>query len=504
MNKQGIVYLIGAGPGDIGLLTLRAKEVLEKAEVVVYDRLADPQLLAFAPAAEKIYVGKASSHHSMPQAEINKLLVKLAAEGKTVARLKGGDPLVFGRGGEEALELKKHKLPFVFVPGITSAIAVPEYAGIPVTHRQLATSFAVITGHEDPAKGTSSLKWAGLATAVDTLVFLMGVENIVTITKNLLAYGRAADTPAAFIRWGTKAEQETLVTTLGQAAQLAQTTQLKPPAIFLVGSVVTLRQDLNWFEKLPLFGKTIVVTRARTQASKLTRQLANLGAKVWEIPTIKILPLDDFTLLDKAISQLASYHWIIFTSVNGVESFFQRLKAKGLDSRSFAHAKLAAIGTATAAALLHEGLRADVIPATYKAEDLLAALKPYIQTGKKILLARAQKAREVLPQGLEALGAQVDTLAVYKTCPDCTSAPELSAALRQGSLDCITFTSSSTVNKLVNILGPDAALLNKTTLAAIGPITAATCQKHNLEVKITAQEYTIEGLVQALTAYYKE
>ncbi|MEG0971117.1 MAG: uroporphyrinogen-III C-methyltransferase, partial [Acidaminococcaceae bacterium] len=295
MNKKGKVYLIGAGPGDPGLLSIKAMEILQIADAVVYDRLADPRILAYVrPQAEMVYVGKASAQHTMRQPDINQLLVKLAGEGKTVARLKGGDSFVFGRGGEEAIELLAAGLPFEFVPGITSAIAVAEYAGIPVTHRHVATSFAVVTGHEDPTKGESSINWQGLATAVDTLVFLMGVENLTNITKNLIANGRSADTPAAVIRWGTKPEQRTLVTTVGQAAADVAAAKLKPPAIFIVGNVVKLRDQLAWFDNKPLFGKTMIVTRARAQASALTKRLEAEGARVLEVPAIKIIPAADF------------------------------------------------------------------------------------------------------------------------------------------------------------------------------------------------------------------
>lgn len=505
MNKPGIVYLIGAGPGDSGLLTLKAQAVLKQAEVIVYDRLVNPRLLAYAQeTAKKIYVGKAVGHHCMAQTDINQLLIRLAQAGKIVARLKGGDPLVFGRGGEEALALKAQGLPFVFIPGVTSALAVPTYAGIPVTHRQLATSFAVITGHEDPAKEASSLRWSGLATAVDTLIFLMGVENIKTITENLLMHGRAATTPAAFIRWGTKAEQFTLVTTLGEAAHAAQEAQLKPPAIFIVGEVVALRQQLNWFETLPLFGKTIVVTRARPQASVLTGQLEQLGAHVLEVPTIKIAPPPDPAPLEQAVKNLSAYQWVIFTSVNGVEHFFAALHKQGLDSRAFAAAKLAAIGTETAAALGRQGLRVDVVPKTFQAEALAEALAPHLQAGHKVLLVRAQQARDVLPQNLKALGARVNTVAAYQTLADTTQREALVTALQQNKVDCLTFTSSSTVRNLATALESNLNLLQKTTIAAIGPITASTCRELGLNVAVQASEYTIHGLVQALAAFYKE
>ncbi|MEE3382239.1 MAG: uroporphyrinogen-III C-methyltransferase, partial [Succiniclasticum sp.] len=308
MNKTGKVYLIGAGPGDPGLLTLKGRDCLAACDVVVYDRLADPRILSWVnPEAERIYVGKASSNHVMKQEDISKLLVKLAAEGKTVARLKGGDSFVFGRGGEEALLLKENNLPFEFVPGITSAISVPEYAGIPVTHRKVAASFAVITGHEDPSREKSGINWKGLATGVDTLVFLMGVENLKNIAAKLIENGRPADTPAALIRWGTHPEQRTLVTTLGKAYEDVVRTGMKPPAIFIVGEVVKLRDSLSWFETKPLFGKTFVVTRARAQASALTEKLEMEGAKVMEVPAIKITDPDDFAPLDAAQKNLASY-----------------------------------------------------------------------------------------------------------------------------------------------------------------------------------------------------
>ena len=505
MTKKGKVYLIGAGPGDPGLLGLKAKECLETADAVVYDRLADPRILAFARKdAEMVYVGKASANHTMRQPDINKLLVKLAAEGKTVARLKGGDPFVFGRGGEEAIELLEAGLPFEFVPGVTSAIAVAEYAGIPVTHRNVAVSFAVITGHEDPTKGQSGINWQGLATAVDTLVFLMGVENIERISQQLIAHGRSADCPAAVIRWGTHPEQRTLITTLGKAAEDVRKNGLKPPAIFLVGEVVKLRSQLQWFDNKPLFGKTIIVTRARAQASALTKKLEAQGAKVIEVPAIKIVPAADSTSLDAAIANIDSYKWLVLTSTNGVDYFFESLMATGRDSRALAGIKIAAIGSATAAALKKYGLIADLVPSAYKAEELADALKDQITAGDKILLARAKVAREVLPERLRSLGAQVDVATAYETVTDCENRDELVAALASGEASVVTFTSSSTVTNLLEALGPDKKLLDKVALAAIGPVTAATLEKNGLKAAIAAEEYTIDGLMTAIEAYYKE
>ena len=489
MEQKGKVYLIGAGPGDPGLLTLKGRDCLAACDVVVYDRLADPRILS-------------SSNHVMKQEDISKLLVKLAAEGKTVARLKGGDSFVFGRGGEEALLLKENNLPFEFVPGITSAISVPEYAGIPVTHRKVAASFAVITGHEDPSREKSGINWKGLATGVDTLVFLMGVENLKNIAAKLIENGRPADTPAALIRWGTHPEQRTLVTTLGNAYEDVVRTGMKPPAIFIVGEVVNLRDSLSWFETKPLFGKTFVVTRARAQASALTEKLEMEGAKVMEVPAIKITDPDDFAPLDAAQKNLASYDWVIFTSANGVDLFFDRLLQNGKDARAFAHNKIAAIGTATADMLTAYGLTADLIPASYKAEDLVDTLLPQLHKGSKVLLARAKEARNVLPDSLRAAGADVDVVAVYQTVSDCENKEELLDALKNKAVDCITFTSSSTVTNLLKALDSEKELLKGVTLAAIGPITAKTMEKNGLKPTVCADTYTIDGLVEALNAFY--
>lgn len=498
-KKQGKVYLIGAGPGDPGLLTIKGKEYLGQADVIVYDRLADPQILSYAkPGTEMIYAGKVSNKHTLKQPEINKLLVELAGAGKIVARLKGGDSFVFGRGGEEALELKKADLPFEFVPGVTSAIAVPEYAGIPVTHRHVATSFAVITGHEDPAKGPSSINWKGLATSVDTLVFLMGVENLEHITAELIAHGRPASTPAALIRWGTHPEQQTLVTTLDRAYADVQAAHLQPPAIFIVGEVVKLREELSWFENKPLFGKTIVVTRARKQASQLTKLLMQAGAKVMEVPAIKLVPPQDATPLNKALQNLSAYEWLIFTSSNGVEAFFERLALQHRDARALASCKIAVIGCGTAATLKNYGIRADVVPATFKAEDLAAALRDHIKPGTKVLLARAAAARNVLPETLQNWGADVTVVPVYQTLEDDSCKGELLTALYAKTIDYVTFTSSSTVTNFLQLIDHQPQLLAGIKLAAIGPITKATCEDSGLHVSITAREYTIPGLVNAL------
>lgn len=498
----GMVYLVGAGPGDYRLISMKAVDCLKMADVVVYDRLADDRILRWAPAeAEYIYVGKASSNHTMKQEDINQLLVDKAKEGKCVVRLKGGDPFVFGRGGEEGLLLRQNNLPFEIVPGITSAISVPAYAGIPVTHRAVATSFAVVTGHEDPTKGESNMRWEHLAMGVDTLVFLMGVANLPHITSKLMENGRSADTPAAVIRWGTKPEQRTLITTVGKAAEDVAKNGIKPPAIFIVGEVVKLRDSLQWFDNLaqrPLFGKRILVTRARSQASQLTAKLENLGAEVIEVPAITITdPVDLYAALDQAIGQLQDYHWVMFTSANGVKHFFARLLQAGKDARALGYAKIAAIGSATAAELKKYGLVADVVPGEYRAEGIIEAMKGKLPPHAKILLPRAEEAREILPEKLREMGAEVDVVSAYRTVCAAADGEALTSELNEGRIDMVTFTSSSTVKNLVNIIG-SADLLNGVKTACIGPVTADTAKSLGIEPDIIAKEYTIDGLVEAI------
>ena len=498
----GMVYLVGAGPGDYRLISMKAVDCLKVADVVVYDRLADDRILRWAPEdAEYIYVGKASSNHTMKQEDINQLLVDKAKEGKCVVRLKGGDPFVFGRGGEEGLLLRENNLPFEIVPGITSAISVPAYAGIPVTHRAVATSFAVVTGHEDPTKGKSNMRWEHLATGVDTLVFLMGVANLPHITSKLIENGRSADTPAAVIRWGTKPEQRTLITTVGKAAEDVAKNGIKPPAIFIVGEVVKLRDSLQWFDNLsqrPLFGKRILVTRARSQASKLTAKLENLGAEVIEAPAIEIAdPSDLYEALDKAIDHVQDYHWMIFTSANGVEYFFNRLYQAGKDVRALGYAKIAAIGSATAEKLKQYGIVADVIPQEYRAEGVIEAMKGKLPPHAKILLPRAEEAREILPEKLREMGAEVEVAPAYRTVCGDVDSEALVSELINGEIDVVTFTSSSTVKNLVNIIG-SVDFLKDVKTACIGPVTADTAKSLGIEPDIIAKEYTIDGLVEAI------
>lgn len=502
---KGIVYLIGAGPGDPELLTLKGKRCLETADVIVGDYLADHRLLAFAnPKAEYIYVGKMCGHHAMKQEDISRLIAEKGKEGKVVARLKGGDPFVFGRGGEEILELKKEGVPYEVVPGVTSAIAAPAYAGIPVTHRKVAASFAVITGHEDPTKKESSIHWDKLAGGVDTLIFLMGVHQAGAIAANLMKYGRSADTPAAFVRWGTRPYQEVYETTLGRAAEDVKEKHIQPPAVFVVGDVVKLREDMRWFDNKPLFGKRVVVTRSRSQASRLTKHLESLGAECIEIPVISIAdPSDHFESLDAGIRKLRTYDWVLFTSQNGVDCFFRRLFADGYDARALGNAKIACIGPATDLALRPYGLRADLLPKDYKAEGLVEALAPHVHEGTKIFLPRAKVARELLADGLRAMGAEVDVAEAYCTVCEEESRQRLNELLDEGRVDIITLTSSSTVHNLIAMAPDKLDAIRRCMLACIGPITAEACRSYGLTPGVVSDVYTIDGLTEAIAAAKK-
>ncbi|MBO8126301.1 MAG: uroporphyrinogen-III C-methyltransferase, partial [Firmicutes bacterium] len=460
------------------------------------------------PDAELIYVGKQANRHTMTQDQINEVLVEKALEGKIVTRLKGGDPYIFGRGGEEAEYCRKHGVKFEVVPGITSAISAPAYAGIPLTHRGYASSVSIITGHEDPTKETSALNWEKLATATDTLVFLMGMSNLAKIVEKLITYGRPADTPVALVRWGTTTKQEVLEGTLETIVEKVQSTGFKSPAIIVVGEVVKLRPTLRWFEDKPLFGKRIVVTRARAQASALTERLMSLGAEPLECPTIKISEPDSYEPVDAAIEGLAQgYDWIVFTSVNGVEYFLDRLFVKGKDIRALGEAKLAAIGTATAGALRRRGLRVDFIPTEYRAEGLLAGFPTEEVSGKKVLIPRALEARTILPEELKRRGAKVLEVPVYKTVLDESEGETLVRELSQGQVDAITFTSSSTVKNFLTLLtkaGGSLDLIKGVTIACIGPITAETTRAAGISVDLEADEYTIDGLVESLIEYFAQ
>jgi uroporphyrinogen III methyltransferase/synthase len=499
-----VIYLVGSGPGDPGLFTLKGTRCMQEADAVVYDRLAPEALLGYArPEAERIYVGKKPGNPTMSQEEINDLLVELGRAGKTVVRLKGGDPYIFGRGGEEALALIEARLPFEVVPGVTSGVAAPAYAGIPVTHRQVSTSVAFVTGHEDPTKGRTDVDWTKLANGADTLVLYMGVGRLAEISAGLISAGRAPNTPVACVRWGTVPEQRTVTGTLEDIADRVAEAGLKPPAIIVVGEVVALREaGLDWYERRPLFGHQVVVTRARGQAGELSTELERLGAEVYEFPTIEISPPESFEPLDDAIHNLDSFDWLVYTSVNGVEAFVERLRDWGLDLRAVPRdARVAAIGPATAKRLEKAGLRVDVVPGEYRAEALIEALEAGSLAGKRVLIPRARVAREILPEKLREAGAEVVVVPAYQSVPSSEGGEELSLRLRSGEIDCVTFTASSTVENFVGVFGAEesARLLSRTRVACIGPITADTARERGLRVDAEADQYTIPGLVEAVT-----
>jgi uroporphyrinogen III methyltransferase/synthase len=493
----GKVYLVGAGPGDPGLITVRGREALEAADVIVYDRLASPRLLKHCRVdAERVYVGKQSSRHTLTQDEINALIVDRALAGKTVCRLKGGDPFVYGRGGEEAEECVKAGVPFVIVPGVTSAIAAPAYAGIPVTHRKLCSALGIITGHEDPGKTESSIRWAGLAEGLDTLVFLMGVENLPNIVRELVANGKAPETPVALVRWGTTSDQATLTGTLADIVDRVREAGFKAPAVTIVGEVVNLRETLRWWDNRPLSGKRIVVTRSREQASELSERLEELGAETIEFPTIRIEPMPALEGSPVFGCLPLDYDWIIFTSANTVACLLAALKANGGDIRALGAAKLAAIGPATAESLAGMGLIVDYVPGEFVAEAVLAGF-PDNPAGKRILIPRAEVAREVLPEELGARGAEVTVLPVYRTVPDGEGADELKARFENGQVDVVTFTSSSTVRNFHDAIGD--VPMDGVTVACIGPVTALTARELGYDVRVTADTYSVPGLIGALT-----
>ncbi|MFC2050941.1 uroporphyrinogen-III C-methyltransferase [Chloroflexota bacterium] len=502
--KRGRVYLVGAGPGARSLIAVKGLECLRKADAIVYDRLVDDSLLEEAPAgAEKIYVGKGRGCHAMEQKEINLLMVTKAREGKMVIRLKGGDPFVLGRGGEEAEVLAANHIPFEIVPGVSSAYAVPAYAGIPVTHRRLASSFTVITGHEAPVKGESSIAWDKISTGSDTLVFLMGVGNLAHIVNQLIQNGRPSSTSVAVISQGASPRQRTVVGTLADIVGKAKQKNFEPPAVIVVGEVVRLREQLRWFDSLPLFGKRVLVTRAEHQANELSRQLMEFGAIPIEMPVIKIDPPRNWKKLDQAIMNRKNYDWIIFTSVNAVEMFWKRLYTLNLDSRWLADTKIGAIGPATARALEEKGIRSDYLPEIYTSQGFLAGLKKKDIAGCKVFLPRADIAGNELSDGLAKLGAEVQQVTAYRTVTATNSISQAKRMLLRGEIDVITFTSASTVNSLLAILGQRWEVIKQVRLACIGPNTAAALADKGLKADIVATEHTVPGLIEAMEEYFQ-
>lgn len=504
-EKNAKVYLVGAGPGDPGLITLKGKACIEKADVLVYDYLASSALLAYARKdSECIYVGKKGGDHTLRQDQINQLLVEKASNGQTVTRLKGGDPFIFGRGGEEVEALIAAGISFEVVPGVTSAVAASAYAGIPLTHRKYTSTLAFVTGHEDPDKSESSINWEALAKGIGTLVFFMGVKNLPNIVTQLTRYGMSPDTSIGLIRWGTTTRQKTVTGKLHNIVEKVAAAGLKAPAIIVVGEVVNLRESMQWFENKPLMGKRIVVTRAREQASDLVGSLNDAGADCLECPTIRIEPIEDWDPLDKAINKLKQYHWVVFTSVNGVRFFFKRLFQLGYDVRALHHIQTACIGPATKQELAKFGLACDILPESYRAESVVNAFENHDVKGCKILLPRAKEARPVLPQELFKMGAQVDEIPVYVTRLANDNTNTLLSGLEDKTIDCITFTSSSTVKNFKEQIPTESfnQLLSGATIACIGPITADTAKELGFDVHLVAEEYTIPGLRDALVKYY--
>ncbi|SHM82870.1 uroporphyrinogen-III C-methyltransferase [Halanaerobium congolense] len=523
------VYLTGAGPGDPDLLTLKAKKAIEKADVVLYDRLANDRFLEYAGSeAEKIYVGKKAEDHHYTQSEIETLMVEKVEAGKTVCRLKGGDPFIYGRGGEEALKLKEAGIDFEIIPGISSSLAVPLYAGIPLTQRHLASSFAVITGHEAADKEESTIEIEKIAAAVDTLVVLMGVGKLPQIVERVLEAGKSPDTPAALVRWGSRSNQQTLTGTLANIVEKVEAADFKPPAVIVIGKVVNLREKLGWFENKKLLGKNILVTRPRKQASSFVDLIEAEAGNAVLAPTIRIKEAQNIKPLQKAVKNLAEYTHIIFTSVNGVKYFMEALESQQLDLRALAGIKVITIGSKTAAELKQNGIRADFIPADYSTAGILEYLKKLESENKinlsqaSFLLPRADIAPQLLEKELKKLGAKVNNVEAYRTEPVKLEA-EMLELLLNDELDLLTFTSSSTVENFISgveklienqnqILEFETAekisdqqlwrQLKEIPIACIGPVTADKAGDYGLNVKISAAEYTLEGLFTAILKYY--
>jgi uroporphyrinogen III methyltransferase/synthase len=509
-----MVYLVGAGPGDPGLITVRGKHLLERAEVIIYDYLASKKLLKYVPRdAEFIYAGKRGGvKHTHTQTEINEMLIDRALSGKMVVRLKGGDPFIFGRGGEEIEELVEAGIPFEVVPGVTSATAAATYAGIPITHREYTSTVAFVTGHEDPTKKNSNVAWDKLATGVGTIVVYMGIKNLESITRKVIKYGRDPKTPVAVVRWASTAEQRTVVGNLENIAEIVRKNNIKPPSLVIIGEVVNLRDTINWYEKRPLFSKRLVVTRTRDQASELVNLLENNGAECIEYPTISLEPVESYEILDRALEEIEIYHWLLFASINAVDYFFKRLFELGRDVRDLKGPRIAAVGRITAEALADRGIKADLLPEEFTGDGLAETLIDEGVTGLNILIPRALKAREILPERLRDAGAEVTLAPVYQNVLPKSIAGEklkgdLLQALEEKRVDMVTFTSSSTVKNFVTLLGINGSdelqnLMSGVSVATIGPITAKTAESYGLTVDVQPAEYTIPGLAESIVTYF--
>jgi uroporphyrinogen III methyltransferase / synthase len=502
MKSKGMVYLVGAGPGDAGLLTVRGAELLARADVVVYDALVNPRLLLLAARkAEIIFGGKRSKDHAIPQEELNQLLVAKAREGKTVVRLKGGDPYIFGRGGEEAEELVAAKIRFEVVPGVSSAVAAPNYAGVPLTHREHCSGFTVVTGHEDPSKEGQGVDWSKIAKVPGTKVIMMGTERIGQIAELLVGHGMDRDTPVVMVRWGTTGRQQSIDGTLATIADAASKAGLSAPTVAVIGDVVKLRSKLNWFEHRSLFGRRIVVTRTREQASQLSRQLLERGAEVLEIPTIKIVPPTSQEGIMEALGGLNAYDWLVFTSPNGVSAFFDFFFKKFQDLRDIGGVRIAAVGPATAAQLREVHLQVDLMPEEYVAAKIAESLAGYESIENlRILLLRAEVANAELPKLLEAKGAIVDDIACYRTAPETDDPTGAAATLLEQGADWITFTSSSTVENFHARFDLPTLLKRfpRMQTASIGPETSKALAALGLRPTVEAKTHTIDGLVTVL------
>lgn len=501
-REGGVCYLVGAGPGDAGLLTLRGKEVLERATVVVYDHLCNPELLEFAAGARRIYAGKQAGRHAMRQEEINELLVRLAREGEVVVRLKGGDPFVFGRGGEEALALAEAGVRFEVVPGVSSAVAAPAYAGVPVTHRGMASAVTIFTGHEEPGKEEGEgLDYAALAKAPGTKVLLMGMERLGAITRELMRHGMGPEMPACLVRWGTLPGQEVLEGTLGTIAELAERAGMKAPVVAVFGEVVGLRRELAWFEKRPLHGARVAVTRARKQASGLLRTLRELGADAYELPTIRIEPPEDVEGFRQLVKDAHTYDWLVFTSPNGVDAFFEAFYEIYGDARCLGGVRVAAIGPATAERVRFFRFSVDVQPPKFVAEEIVEALRRMGSVeNQTFLLPRAAGARDVLPKELTRLGAIVDEVAAYRTVPESLGEHPGARRFAEEGADYVTFTSSSTAENFhaLGLVWPEGC-----RAVSIGPVTSATLRELGYEVAVEAERHDIAGLVEALCGLHR-
>ncbi|MBI5641405.1 MAG: uroporphyrinogen-III C-methyltransferase [Nitrospirae bacterium] len=505
-NRKGMVYLVGAGPGDIGLLTVKGLKCIQKAEAVIYDFHLNAQILNYISAdAELIYAGKRGGHHTMTQDEINSAIVEKAGEGKIVCRLKGGDPFVFGRGGEEAQVLAKAGIPFEIVPGVSSSVAAPAYAGIPLTHRLYSSSFAVIPGYEDTTKDESAIDWARLATGVGTLVFLMAVKNIDLLTGKLIENGRSPDTPVAVVRWGTRPDQKTIVGTLKDIADIVKEKDIRPPAVMVVGEVVRLRDELKWYEEKPMFGHRILVTREHSGGFE---ELEDLGAEVIQFPTVEIVPPETWAELDRAIDKIEGYDWLIFTSANGVKYFFKRLFERGRDIRELGRIRVCAIGSKTEAEVNKFGIRVDLVPEEFRAEGLIKAFikeagkgatEADSLKGMKFLLPRAEVAREVFPDEVRRMGGEIDVPVAYRAVKPEVHGKRLRRFLKEGRVTVATFTSAATFHNFKEIMGEDAdALLNDVAIAVIGPVTAKAIEKAGLRVAIMPETATVEAMVEEI------